>query len=66
VWVTVSVPVHRALLNFLFPEIFESSEAFDAAFNLTHQTVDDQVLRNAHAMLKPVGACMLACCLMPP
>ena len=33
-----------ALLNFLFPEIFESSETFDNGFNLTDQKVDNETL----------------------
>jgi SWI/SNF-related matrix-associated actin-dependent regulator of chromatin subfamily A member 5 len=43
-----------ALLHFLFPELFESSVAFDNAFNLasgTKSVVDNDVLRKAHSVL---------------
>ena len=43
-----------ALLNFLFPEIFESSETFDQGFNLTDQKVDNETLLKAHHVLKPL------------
>ena len=43
-----------ALLNFLHPDIFEFSEPFDAAFNLTEQKVDTETLQFARRLLKPL------------
>ena len=45
-----------ALLNFLLPEIFDSSEAFDAWFNLSNNDDDDakqQLVQQLHKILKP-------------
>ncbi|GFH13581.1 uncharacterized protein HaLaN_09499, partial [Haematococcus lacustris] len=42
-----------ALLNFMFPDVFTSSEAFDKAFNLTQNVVDTGTLEAAHYLLRP-------------
>lgn len=44
-----------ALLNFLYPDLFNvaSAERFDTSFNLTTNTVDDSMLSKAHYMLRP-------------
>ena len=45
-----------ALLNFLLPEIFHSSEAFDEWFNLSDNDDDDakqQLVQQLHKILKP-------------
>lgn len=41
-----------ALLNFLEPKVFPTSEPFDDAFDLANNTVDNQKLAQAHALLK--------------
>ena len=41
-----------ALLNFLEPKVFSTSQPFDDAFNLTLNKVDNAVLAQAHALLK--------------
>ena len=45
-----------ALLNFLYPDIFTASSAFDEAFDISNtedQKVDDDMLSKAHFMLRP-------------
>lgn len=42
-----------ALLNFLYPETFPSSTAFDAAFDLARGEVDSAQLTAASALLRP-------------
>jgi SWI/SNF-related matrix-associated actin-dependent regulator of chromatin subfamily A member 5 len=45
-----------ALLNFLLPEIFHSSDAFDEWFNLTNNNDDEnkkQLVQQLHKILKP-------------
>ena len=41
-----------ALLNFLEPKVFSSSERFDDAFDLTHNKIDNKKLDQAHKLLK--------------
>ena len=43
-----------ALLNFLYPEVFQSSVAFDECFNLSHGKVDAEMLTKAHHLLRPL------------
>ena len=43
-----------ALLNFLFPEILETSDAFDEGFNISEKKVNPATLQRAHAMLAPL------------
>lgn len=42
-----------ALLNYLYPNIFVSSEPFDQCFNLAKQMVDQDMLAKAHYLLRP-------------
>ncbi|MDC0526041.1 SNF2-related protein [bacterium] len=42
-----------ALLNFLYPDTFHSSSAFDAAFDLARGAVDNDQLTAASALLRP-------------
>ena len=42
-----------ALLNYLYPQIFVSSEPFDECFNLTKQMVNQDMLAKAHYLLRP-------------
>jgi SWI/SNF-related matrix-associated actin-dependent regulator of chromatin subfamily A member 5 len=46
-----------ALLNFLLPDVFSSSEAFDSWFNLTTQSKDEEakagMVKQLHRVLKP-------------
>jgi SWI/SNF-related matrix-associated actin-dependent regulator of chromatin subfamily A member 5 len=42
-----------AVLNFLFPDIFPDSSAFDDCFNLTTSTVNKKTLQKAHYLLRP-------------
>ena len=41
-----------SLLNFLFPDVFTSTEVFDEAFNLSQGKVDAAVLEHARSLLK--------------
>lgn len=43
-----------ALLNFLEPEVFSTSQPFDDAFDLTHNKVDNVKLDQAHELLQVV------------
>ncbi|XP_044747789.1 chromatin-remodeling complex ATPase chain Iswi [Coccinella septempunctata] len=42
-----------ALLNFLLPDVFNSSEDFDAWFNTNQCLGDNQLIERLHAVLKP-------------
>ncbi|XP_057313137.1 SWI/SNF-related matrix-associated actin-dependent regulator of chromatin subfamily A member 5-like [Hydractinia symbiolongicarpus] len=42
-----------ALLNFLLPDVFNSSEDFDAWFNTENLTEQDQLVQRLHAVLRP-------------
>merc|ERR1712142_18971 len=42
-----------ALLNFLLPEVFSSSEDFDAWFNSNECLQDNSMVERLHAVLKP-------------
>jgi SWI/SNF-related matrix-associated actin-dependent regulator of chromatin subfamily A member 5 len=42
-----------SILNFLFPDIFPDSAAFDDCFNLTTSTVNRGTLEKAHYLLRP-------------
>ncbi|KAI8470648.1 MAG: P-loop containing nucleoside triphosphate hydrolase protein [Monoraphidium minutum] len=43
----------RALLVALYPDVFTTTEPFDAAFDLAHGKVDDSKLAAAHYLLRP-------------
>lgn len=42
-----------ALLNFLLPDVFNSSDDFDTWFNTNHCLGDDALVKRLHAVLKP-------------
>ena len=42
-----------ALLNFLLPEVFSSSEDFDSWFNTNNCLGDDSLIQRLHAVLRP-------------
>ncbi|GAX78544.1 hypothetical protein CEUSTIGMA_g5984.t1 [Chlamydomonas eustigma] len=42
-----------ALLNFMYPDLFNEPTLFDSAFNLVKNTVDDSKLAQAHYLLRP-------------
>lgn len=42
-----------ALLNYMYPQIFDTPEPFDACFDLTQSKCDASMLEKAHFMLKP-------------
>ncbi|BDA46823.1 probable global transcription activator SNF2L1 [Coccomyxa sp. Obi] len=43
-----------ALLSFMHPDIFTTSEPFDQAFDLTRNRVDNDALEAAHRLLQPI------------
>jgi hypothetical protein len=43
-----------ALLNFLLPRVFTTSEPFDRCFNLTTNSIDQEQLFKIHTLLKPL------------
>ena len=43
-----------ALLHFLLPKVFTTSEPFDRCFNLTTNSIDQEQLMKIHTLLKPL------------
>jgi SWI/SNF-related matrix-associated actin-dependent regulator of chromatin subfamily A member 5 len=41
-----------SLLNFLYPEVFTTSEPFEAAFNITENIINKEKLEQAHQLLE--------------
>ena len=46
-----------ALLNYMYPEVFDTSEPFDTCFNLTNSVCDPEMLHKVYA--EPSSHCKL-------